>query len=304
MENTEQSTPDSAPQSVQEKLEAMFDDGEDSSNEPQDAAPSEEQSTEEPTDSAPDDSEDVDFEGVALRLPKEAATKLKSAVEGYKDYTQKTQQVAEARRMVEAQTALFNEQRAFQASISQELSAFQQIDAQLGEYRRLDWTQLTNDQSNTYRNNVEILKDRKEELTKALHQKKQTFDQSLSKHNPTLRGAQEKAVKLAIPDWKPETGKVLAEYASGLGYTDAELDNSYDPRLVQLLHKAQKWDSLQASKPAVANRANTASPVVRPGATVQQSKQIAMMNFRKSLKSAPDSASKSRLIQQRLESKF
>jgi hypothetical protein len=46
-----------------------------------------------------DDSEEVDYEGEKYKLPK----KLKDALLRQQDYTQKTQQVAEQRRAIEAQ---------------------------------------------------------------------------------------------------------------------------------------------------------------------------------------------------------
>lgn len=306
---TEQPVTDSASQEAAavSKLEAMFggDEPETPEEIEQNASPeSGEQPTEEP-EGAQDDSEDVDFEGLQLKLPKEAASKLKSAVEGYKDYTQKTQKLAEHQRAVAAREALVAEQQAFQASITPELSQFQQIDAQLAEYRKLDWTALPMEEAMRYRVQFDLLKDKKEELGRALQGKKQEFDQKLANHKRSLREAQEKAVKLAIPDWKAESAQQLSTYAETLGYTDAELANSYDHRLVIALHKAAQWDALQASKPGVTQRANAAPRVVKPGASsTQPNKQIALMNYKKAVKNASSDSERARIIQSRLESKF
>lgn len=310
MSNTEQPVTDSAPLSnseIEAKLaDTFFNDGEKETqeNDQQTAEPTaEEQPTEQPT-QAQDDSEDVDFEGLQLKLPKEAAQKLKSAVEGYKDYTKKTQEVAEHRRLVEAQSRQIQEQQAFQASISQELSQFQALDAQLAQYKKLDWTSLPMEDAFKYRAMYDQIKEQKEDLGRQIQTKKGEFDQKLNAYKQTQREQQAKAVKAAIPDWSDKTAEKVIAAASSVGFTNDELGNIYDPRFVILAHKAAQWDALQASKPGVNQRANSAPPVVKPGAAnTQPNKQIEHMNFRKAIKNAPDNSTKNALILKRLESK-
>jgi hypothetical protein len=303
----EQPGTDSAPQALEDKVAAMFGGGEEETpDEPeQHASPeSDEQPTEQP-EGTQDDSEDVDFEGLQLKLPKEAASKLKSAVEGYKDYTKKTQEVAEQRRAVEAQSQLLREQQAFQASITQELSQFHQIESQLEQYRKLDWTQIPMEQAFQYRAMVDQLKDQKEQLSTQLKTKQQDFQQKLAQHKRQLAEAQSKAVKLAIPKWDEKAQKSTSEYLLNKGYTPEQLGSNYDPVFVELAFKASQWDALQASKPSVTQRANSAPPVIRPGAgSTQPSKAVQAMNYAKALKNAPDSAAKAKIIAQRMEQKF
>lgn len=308
METTEQPVTDSAPLSLEERIAAKFDGGgedETPENEQQAADPTaDEQTTEQPV-TTQDDSEDVDFEGVQLKLPKEAATKLKSAVEGYKDYTRKTQELAENRRLVEAQARLISEQKSFEASIAPELTQYQQADAQIAQYRKLDWTSMSMEDTMKYRALFDQLKDQKEDLGKQIQAKQQAFRNQQQQYYKAMREAQEKAVKTALPTWSEKTAQATSEYLSSKGYTPEQLANIYDPVFVELAFKAQQWDSLQASKPGVTQRANTAPPIVRPGAaSPQPNKQIDRMNFRKAIKNAPDASTKNALILKRLESKI
>jgi hypothetical protein len=307
---TEQPGTDSAPQlSLQERLEAKFDLGggeEETPNENAQTAETQEadEQTTEQTETTQDDSEDFDFEGVPLRLPKEAASKLKSAVEGYKDYTKKTQELAENRRVLAQQAQLVQEQQQFQASISTELAQFHQLEQQIQQYRKLDWATMSMEETMRYRAILDQIKDQKEELGKAIQGKGQEFQQKQAQTRKQLADAQAKAVKAAIPNWSDKTAGDVIKAAQAVGFTDADLGNNFDPRFVVLAHKAAQWDALQASKPSVTQRANSAPPVLKPGAAnTQPSKAIDTMNYRKALKKAPDNASRNALIFERLKQK-
>jgi hypothetical protein len=52
-----------------------------------------------------------------------------------------------------------------------------------------------------------------------------------------------------------------------LGYTQDEVSNMEDPRLVVALHKAAQWDRLQAQKPLAQQKVTKAATVSKPGAS-------------------------------------
>jgi hypothetical protein len=58
-----------------------------------------------------------------------------------------------------------------------------------------------------------------------------------------------------------------------LGFDDAELDQTYDTRLIlgmmTLAEKAEKWDKLQASKPQAEQKMQRAVPMAKPGRRVE-----------------------------------
>jgi hypothetical protein len=74
-----------------------------------------------------------------------------------------------------------------------------------------------------------------------------------------------------IPAWKDpakaQKGQTeLAEYLRTIGYSDAEIAESADPRAIVGFRKAMLYDRLQATKPAVQQRVAAAPRMVKPGA--------------------------------------
>lgn len=57
---------------------------------------------------------------------------------------------------------------------------------------------------------------------------------------------------------KPKLQKIYGDASSNYGFTDAELANVYDPRLVRVLRDAAAYRTLQAQKPAVMQKVQNA----------------------------------------------
>lgn len=93
----------------------------------------------------------------------------------------------------------------------------------------------------------------------AQRQKEQEVAQQISQ-----RGMER--LKKAIPDFGPEKGSVLMEYAKTQGVSDYVLERAnFDPMMVVVLDKSRKWDELQQSKPALKKQA-AATPTLKPSA--------------------------------------
>ena len=71
-----------------------------------------------------------------------------------------------------------------------------------------------------------------------------------------------------IGDISAADNAAMLRTVESLGITPQEFKSRFaDPRIIAAVHKAAKWDSLQASKPNAVKTANLAPPVVKPGAS-------------------------------------
>lgn len=274
----------------------------------QDPAQGEEQSQEQTQDAAESQQtetqaelEEVEWEGEKYQLP----PKLKSALMRQQDYTQKTQEIAEARRMVELEKQQRQLEQLFQQSTSQEQATLAELEAAIKQYNSVDWQQLDTDSLVKTRHALDMLKDRRNEVQKKIEGKRGEFEGKMREtHQKSLQQANEYLTK-AIPKWGVEVQKELMTYGQAEGYTDVELGSIRDPRIIKSLWKAQQWDRLQAAKPLTAKRAAGVPPVVRPGAT----KGVASLDVQKAdtlkqLHQAKDPAKKKELFDKALDLKL
>jgi hypothetical protein len=229
----------------------------------------EEQATEQTTDEGQTDSEtqaaleEVEWEGQKYQLP----PVLKSALMRQQDYTQKTQEVSEQRRMVELQIQRQNIEQLFQQSVGPENAALAELEAAIKQYNNVDWQALDTDSLVKTRHALDMLKERRSEVQKQMEGKRGEFDGKMREVNQkSLQQANEYLSK-AIPKWGVEVQTELMGYGQKEGYTDVELGSIRDPRIIKSLWKAQQWDKLQAAKPIAAKRASGVPPVLKPGAT-------------------------------------
>lgn len=243
---------------------------------------------------------EVEFSGKQYKLPPE----LKDALMAQSDYTRKTQEVAEQRRMIEHQKQIQQQEAQFQQTVAPELQQLQQLDWQLAAYKGLDWTSMDTETMTRTRVAMDQLKDARGDLVNALNTKRNEFTQQ---RQNLLRQATDRAneyLKRHIPNWGAETGRELTSYGMNEGFTDVELNAVTDPRFIKMLWKANQWDKLKSQQGTATRRADKAPPVAKPGASKPQSQSASDANYRKALKSAKTSSEKSRIIQARLEHRW
>ncbi|MDO9313392.1 MAG: hypothetical protein Q7T97_02465 [Burkholderiaceae bacterium] len=245
-----------------------------------DEKPSEEVETEEVEDETPEETEDepevelsdepsaddeseVDIDGEKHRLPKKVA----EAIMRQKDYTQKTQEVAEQRRSVEdRQQYLEARESLINASLS-DLSELQALQKQAAQFDSVDWnTLITEDPQQALRLSLSRQQVQQNLASKQteLQGKAQQFEQQRLQHL-------EKQMEMGRAELQRRVGKLSATdskntYEQGLklGYSAEEMQRTADPRWMHALVKAAKWDSLQAAKPTAMKKANEAPKPVRP----------------------------------------
>ena len=191
------------------------------------------------------------------------------------DYTQKAQKLADERRAIEsqaqaikAQEQQIQEQAKLQSALIKDYAKVTSIDEQLAQYDGVNWGQLSQEnpsQAQTLFFQYTQLRDRRNQLAQELNQKQaQLHQQHQSKYQEMLIKGQEQLSR-DIPGWGPEKVSEVREFAKSIGYTEAEISQIVDPRVVKALYKASQLEKLNQAKPAVENKVANKPPVVKPG---------------------------------------
>jgi hypothetical protein len=201
---------------------------------------------------------------------KEVTVTLDELQKGYsrtQDYTRKTQQIAEVRKQVEQETQAV---RAEREQYAQLLGALQ---AQLQSSEpQVDLERLYHEDPIEWVRQKEVMRERQEKLG-AIQSEQQRLSK-VAKHEQQRAmeaqlASQQEALLAALPDWKdPKKAKaekaLVIESAKAAGFSDEDLKNVYDHRLVLLLRKAALFDQMvskrQGIKPVVNNGPRTAKP--------------------------------------------
>lgn len=252
--------------------------------------------------------EELEFEGKQYQVPPE----LKNAFMSKSDYTKRTTELANIRRAVDLQQKAydaFQQQRAFDQQVAPEVERASLIDAYVkSQYQSINWQQLQPGDAMATKLQLEALEKERDELRKGVEEKRKVFDSQLSERIAAIRKETTDAVAKAIPNWSEQSQKEIHQYIESVGYS-AEVIQNMSPLDYQMAWKAKQYDALVQSKGNALKKAQTAPPVVKPGAVRPMPKDVKdMLNFRKAMdrasKTGATSYDKARLIQQRLASKF
>lgn len=201
---------------------------------------------------------------------KDVSVTLEELQKGYsrtQDYTRKTQQIAEVRKQVEAETQAV---RAERAQYAQLLSALQ---AQLQATEpQVDLDRLYNEDPIEWVRQKEILRERQEKAYAIQAEQQRLAQLSRQEQQQAMEQqliAQKDALLAALPEWKDSKKAkaekaLVVETAKAVGFTEDDLKQVYDHRLVLLLRKAGLYDQMmskrQGIKPVVSNGPRPAKP--------------------------------------------
>jgi hypothetical protein len=186
---------------------------------------------------------EIEVDGEKFALPK----KLEKAVLQERDYTQKSQSLAEQRRAFEllheqAKTANFRQ--AFEQEVSAELQQLQAYDAVLKQ--PIDWNSMTTEEAFRKKLQVDTWKTERDELARKVSNSHQQWTQKQEAALKDLKSKARDIVSKRIPNWSEATEKAIRDHALNDGYTEAEMNDIVDPRHTLTLWKAYQFDQLKA----------------------------------------------------------
>ena len=204
------------------------------------------------------------------------------------DYTQKTQQVAEQRKELEAyaesikaQEQAFQEQMQLNNVLIEDVAKITSLDQQLNQYANVNWQQLSDNdfvEAQKLFFTYNQLQQERSQLVSQFEAKKQQVVQKQTQLMSEKIAKGKEILAKEIPNWSPETNQALLSTGKDYGFSDAELNSIVDPRHVKVLHDAMQWRKLQQNS-TVKKKVSSAKPVVKPGS--KDTKTEANSNVRK-----------------------
>lgn len=202
---------------------------------------------------------------------KEVAVTLDELQKGYsrtQDYTRKTQQIAEVRKQVEAETQAV---RAERGQYAQLLGALQ---AQLQATEpQVDLDRLYHEDPIEWVRQKEVMRERAEKVQAIQAEQQRLYQTSQREQQQALEQQlvlQKDALLAALPSWKDSKvakaeKALVVESAKNAGFSDEDLNSVYDHRLVLLLRKAGLYDQMMSKRQGIKPVTNGPRPA-KPGA--------------------------------------
>lgn len=267
-------TPANSKEQSEGELQAQEAEAQDT--EPQQEVEQTEEVVDEPVEEQEDDSQDEE-QPQRIRVKaagEEKEVTLDELIKGYQlgaDYTKKTTEVAEQRKVVEAERKAIEEAKYARNEYAQRLQALDQF--LTSQVPQEDLSSLKENDPIGYAVKVAELAEKKEQLAAVRAEQQRIANEQQAEYAQAMseRVAQE-AQKLAqvLPEFSdPAKGenfrKEIRNYGKTLGFTEEELSSVVDSRHVVTLHKAMMYDKLQKSKPAITKKANEAPRLMRAG---------------------------------------
>lgn len=213
------------------------------------------------------DLEEIEFDGERYAVP----AKLKSAFMMQSDYTRKTQEVADARKQVEAvQKSLVAYEKSIQEDVASR-AKLANIDEQIARYAAYTpeqwqavWEQNPADHDK-HRWYFQSLKEQRNELNSKLENAARERSENAQREHATRVAKTLGELQRDIKGWGPELANALTDYGMTQGYTRDELTAIVDSRAIKVLHKAHLYDQLIAKQKGTAPRVQpNPSAVVKP----------------------------------------
>ena len=189
------------------------------------------------------------------------ADEVKNLILRQKDYTQKTQSLAETRKQLDAERNSIRAIQQIGSELQQEYEALRKTEEL--EVDQEYWDRLKTDNPMQYMIEKQDLQERNLERGKSqaklnsLHQQMQ--NQQQLEFNQRLAEEQLKLAE-AIPEWQDqqraqEERPQLRAYGLSMGFSEKELSEVYDSRAVRVLRSAMKWEDRQTKKGSLKRKA-------------------------------------------------
>ena len=202
---------------------------------------------------------------------KEVAVTLDELQKGYsrtQDYTRKTQQIAEVRKQVEAETQAVRAERGQYAQLLRALQA--QLQA---TEPQVDLDRLYHEDPIEWVRQKEVMRERAEKVQAIQAEQQRLYQTSQREQQQALEQQlvlQKDALLAALPSWKDSKvakaeKALVVESAKNAGFSDEDLNSVYDHRLVLLLRKAGLYDQMMSKRQGIKPVTNGPRPA-KPGA--------------------------------------
>ena len=236
---------------------------------------------EEPSEEGDEDEEDEEPQEVVFTVKvdgEEIEVNQEELISGYqrnKDYTQKTQSLAEERKAIEATQSELEAQRTQYIELNKQM--LQQDMAALKQFDNIDWASLKENDPLEYAAKYAEKLEAERQAQMRLQATQNAIAQSQQQEQAVMNqylAEQQVELETILPESKDAEFKTqLAEYAQSIGYTDEDLSNLVRAKDVVMLNKARLYDELQGKREKISKKKGTAKATKRVKATTPAKKQ-------------------------------
>jgi hypothetical protein len=200
---------------------------------------------------------------------------LEELQQGYsrtKDYTKKTQALAETRKAVEAEKSKIEEAKQLRDQYAQRLEVIEKVLNQQAT-DEVNLVELRENDPIGYAIKVAERAEQDKQLQAVRAEKQRIAQQQDSERQQALQGhLQQEAVKLKemIPEFRDEAKAEIARkdirtYAKSVGFSDEELSQVYDSRAVKTLYNAMMYEKLMKGKSVATKKVQDAPRTIKAG---------------------------------------
>jgi hypothetical protein len=210
----------------------------------------------------------------------EVEVELDELINGYqrsKDYTQKSQALAEQRKAIDAERGHLEQVKQERQAYAQKLQALDSFLSQQNKGEDLEVLKETDPIG--YAVKVAEQSQREKQLAVVRAEQQRIAQQQQAEQQQNLQNhLKSESQKLAsvIPELNTPKGdairKEIREYAKSVGWSDQELSSVYDHRAVLTLYKAMKFEQLQKGKPETLKKVQQAPKMLKPGTSTPNTK--------------------------------
>lgn len=149
------------------------------------------------------------------------------------------------------------------------------------DFSSVNWDQLRQEDPAEAASRWQEFQQREREIiqfNQQVEQAKQQQQQAQQEELQRVSQAEREKMLDARPEWRDtdafrKDASTISEYAKNLGFSDAELNQIVDHRVMLMLHDAARYQALQAAKPTATKRVRQAPKVVKAGTRTNRNPQ-------------------------------
>lgn len=231
----------------------------------------------------------IKVNGEEIQVP---LSELKNGYQRQSDYTKKTMEAAEQRKVAEAEVQKATQERQAYAANLQRMQA--QLEVALQDQQNINWNELLNTDPQEYLKQKHLFEQRQAALQQTFaeqHQLGQVMQaEEQARHQDYLKQQQDELLA-KLPEWK-DAKKAQAEklairsYLIEQGYAEQMVDNLAEANMVVTARKAMLFDQMMAKAKAAEKKVATLpQKVEKPGTGANPSLDRRTSAFQKLSKS-------------------
>ena len=205
---------------------------------------------------------EVEYKGEKYNVPPE----LKDSFMRTKDYTEKTQTVADDRKALESQQQQFQQAAQMQQQNMQGHAQLAALQNQLNQYQNVDWDAFSENDPTAAQKAFFSYTQLKDATTNLGNQLQQQQSQALQQQQiQSAKQTEQGKAELArdIKGWGTDLATKLNTHGETYGFTSNEMNQINDPRMVKVLNDAYLY------RQSIKSATSKPEPIVKPVSKVR-----------------------------------